>query len=399
VATNFPTSLDSLTNPSSGDSLSSPSHSGQHADANDAIEALQAKVGVNGSAVTTSLDYKVSASKTITDSIDIAGASSNLVLKYNGTKFIPTAETSSSGASYVVFDDLNQPNAPDLWVAVSEIRSVTWTGSSWSVGSVIDRVGPSGPGYTLVGTARQPMERYKVIPYNQVISHNFCATAGAFTSFGSTTTTTTGTQSAVVAAQNSPNANKLTSAATAGATAGTQSTIQIACIGSSTDWATSGFDVRWTLRFNDSSYNNTGASTGSRIAVGMSSGGSIATVLASDNLANSFVGFVRRNVNGGSTDTNWQLLCRTGAAGPTTYDTGVAFAAQKWYTLRFWIAPGGTSVGWKIQNHTDGTSTNGTWTPASNLPAAATMLAMFAGLITVDATARTLEINHGSIIT
>jgi microcystin-dependent protein len=49
-----------LTNPSSGDSLSSPSHSGQHADANDAIEALQAKVGVNGSAVTTSLDYKVS---------------------------------------------------------------------------------------------------------------------------------------------------------------------------------------------------------------------------------------------------------------------------------------------------------------------------------------------------
>jgi len=59
VATNFPTSLDSLTNPASGDSLSSPSHAGQHADANDAIEALEAKVGVNGSAVTTSLDYKV----------------------------------------------------------------------------------------------------------------------------------------------------------------------------------------------------------------------------------------------------------------------------------------------------------------------------------------------------
>lgn len=59
MATNFPTSLDSLTNPSSGDSLNSPSHSGQHANANDAIEALQAKVGVNSSAVNTSLDYKV----------------------------------------------------------------------------------------------------------------------------------------------------------------------------------------------------------------------------------------------------------------------------------------------------------------------------------------------------
>ena len=59
MATNFPTSLDSLTNPTSGDSLNSPSHSAQHANANDAIEALQAKVGVNGSAVTTSIDYKL----------------------------------------------------------------------------------------------------------------------------------------------------------------------------------------------------------------------------------------------------------------------------------------------------------------------------------------------------
>jgi hypothetical protein len=59
MATNFPTSLDALTNPVAGDSLSSPSHAGQHADANDAIEALQAKVGVNDSAVTTSIDYKL----------------------------------------------------------------------------------------------------------------------------------------------------------------------------------------------------------------------------------------------------------------------------------------------------------------------------------------------------
>jgi hypothetical protein len=59
MATNFPTSLDALTNPSGTDSMSSPSHAGQHADANDAIEALQAKVGVNSSAVATSHDYKI----------------------------------------------------------------------------------------------------------------------------------------------------------------------------------------------------------------------------------------------------------------------------------------------------------------------------------------------------
>ena len=61
MATNFPTSLDSLTNPTTGNPLSSPSHAGQHADANDAIEALEAKVGANGSAVTTSHDYKIAA--------------------------------------------------------------------------------------------------------------------------------------------------------------------------------------------------------------------------------------------------------------------------------------------------------------------------------------------------
>jgi microcystin-dependent protein len=59
MATNFPTTLDALTNPSAGNTLNSPSHSAQHANSNDAIEALEAKVGVDSSAVTTSLDYKV----------------------------------------------------------------------------------------------------------------------------------------------------------------------------------------------------------------------------------------------------------------------------------------------------------------------------------------------------
>jgi len=59
MATNFPASLDTLTNPTSSDSLSSPSHSAQHANVNDAVEALQAKVGADSSAVTTSHDYKI----------------------------------------------------------------------------------------------------------------------------------------------------------------------------------------------------------------------------------------------------------------------------------------------------------------------------------------------------
>jgi hypothetical protein len=50
MATNFPASVDSLTNPVSNDSLNSPSHSAQHTNANDAIEAIETSLlpaGVN----------------------------------------------------------------------------------------------------------------------------------------------------------------------------------------------------------------------------------------------------------------------------------------------------------------------------------------------------------------
>lgn len=73
MATNFPTSLDTLTNPTSGQSLNSPSHASQHANANDAIEALQAKVGADSSAVNTSHDYKLSGVATGDKSASLTG--------------------------------------------------------------------------------------------------------------------------------------------------------------------------------------------------------------------------------------------------------------------------------------------------------------------------------------
>jgi microcystin-dependent protein len=59
MATSFPSGLDALTNPTSANGLNSPDHAGQHSDANDAIEALEAKVGITSSAVTTSHDYLI----------------------------------------------------------------------------------------------------------------------------------------------------------------------------------------------------------------------------------------------------------------------------------------------------------------------------------------------------
>lgn len=46
---NFPTSLDSFANPTTNDFLNSPNHVSQHSDINDAVEALEAKLGITAS--------------------------------------------------------------------------------------------------------------------------------------------------------------------------------------------------------------------------------------------------------------------------------------------------------------------------------------------------------------
>jgi hypothetical protein len=57
MATLFPGALDAPVNPVGTDPLVTPDHAGQHTNENDAIKALEAKVGVDNSAVTSSLDY------------------------------------------------------------------------------------------------------------------------------------------------------------------------------------------------------------------------------------------------------------------------------------------------------------------------------------------------------
>lgn len=58
MATNFPASLDNFANPQSTDSMAG--HAALHGNVNDALEAIQAKVGVDGSNNINSLDYKIS---------------------------------------------------------------------------------------------------------------------------------------------------------------------------------------------------------------------------------------------------------------------------------------------------------------------------------------------------
>ena len=81
MATSFPVSLDELINPQASDSVQSPSHSEQHADANDAIAALQEKVGVDNSTDADSLDYKIR--QIDPDNFDPAGSAAAAITTAN----------------------------------------------------------------------------------------------------------------------------------------------------------------------------------------------------------------------------------------------------------------------------------------------------------------------------
>jgi hypothetical protein len=53
MASTYPTSLDSFTNPSASSLLTSPSHAQQHSDINDAMEAVQTKLAIGNTVIGT----------------------------------------------------------------------------------------------------------------------------------------------------------------------------------------------------------------------------------------------------------------------------------------------------------------------------------------------------------
>lgn len=145
MAVNFPASLDSFTNPASNSSVANPSHAQQHSDANDAIEALQAKVGADNSAVTTSLDYRVRTLENAsvdTEAIqDIVGGmvsgntETNIVVEYNDTN---GKLNFSTGPDVVTTTSLNNTltDAINGYVPISDVGNPDGVASLGSDGFV-----------------------------------------------------------------------------------------------------------------------------------------------------------------------------------------------------------------------------------------------------------------------
>jgi hypothetical protein len=99
MAINYPGSLDNFTNPTSASPINSPSHADQHSNANDAIEALEAKVGANNSAITTSHDYKIAQLESLVTSA-VSGAKSIYqdVRNQSGSNFVKATPVYVSGS-------------------------------------------------------------------------------------------------------------------------------------------------------------------------------------------------------------------------------------------------------------------------------------------------------------
>jgi hypothetical protein len=129
MASSFPSSLDAFTNPSSTDAMDSVSvpHATQHADLNDAVVALEAKVGADSSAVSSSHDYKIAQLE--------AGATGGKILQVVSTTKTDTftASIAAGGEAANVHGAETSGNYASLQVRL--YRGATEIGSGATAGS------------------------------------------------------------------------------------------------------------------------------------------------------------------------------------------------------------------------------------------------------------------------
>jgi hypothetical protein len=105
MATNYPNSLDVLINPTATDTLNSGAvpHAQQHANINDAMEAVQTVLGINPAGSHLTLKDRIQASEALNglSDVTITSVASGNVLRYNGTKWINYAENNlTDGGNY-----------------------------------------------------------------------------------------------------------------------------------------------------------------------------------------------------------------------------------------------------------------------------------------------------------
>lgn len=137
VMTDFPTSLDNFSNPSGSDFMNIVDHAGQHSNLNDAVEALEAKVGINSSADTSSLDYKV-AQNTAKISFDGTSSAKLAGIEAGATNNTGAlADLDTVGTAQIDDDSVTDAKRPRLKACVlrgtsnQTIPTASWTDVTW----------------------------------------------------------------------------------------------------------------------------------------------------------------------------------------------------------------------------------------------------------------------------
>jgi hypothetical protein len=96
MATNYPNSLDVLINPTVNDALNSVTvpHHQQHANLNDAMEAVQTILGINPAGSHLTIKDRMQASEALNGLTDvtITSVEAGNVLRHNGLKWVNYAE-------------------------------------------------------------------------------------------------------------------------------------------------------------------------------------------------------------------------------------------------------------------------------------------------------------------
>lgn len=162
MSINFPTSLDTLTNPTATDNTVTVSHATQHANANDAVEALEAKVGVDSSAVTSSLDYKLKNASSVNPGHKhtLAGALTDVNVAPVDGSFLAFNLASSQWVA-------SSTSAPDASTTVKGVSKMSVAPASAAnpiaVGDNDGRVPTQGENDALVGTSGTPSSTNKYV--------------------------------------------------------------------------------------------------------------------------------------------------------------------------------------------------------------------------------------------
>jgi hypothetical protein len=105
MATSYPSSLDNFINPTATDSLSSGvvPHAEQHANLNDALEAVQTVLGILPAGSHLTIKDRIAASEALNglSDVTITSVAAGNVLRYNGSKWANYAENNlTDGGSF-----------------------------------------------------------------------------------------------------------------------------------------------------------------------------------------------------------------------------------------------------------------------------------------------------------